>query len=447
MNHYEWLDLNIPDLPPKPSDLFSIEPIGLDTHLVESLTGYISRLAETHCLTTGNLISKKITPLLNKIYLNNIAKKGGNGFYDSSSSLNGNGYLALDFIDVLEKLTYRTDLKYTTMLVWDQVIPTKGLNKSTKAWCPLCFEEQVKKYGVVYEPLIWSLQVISVCGVHQLPLRTTCTACNSLLPMINRKSRSGFCSKCGKWLGAVLEKTALVEEDHWELWKFNTVGELLQMARTVALPVRDNIYSFLKKYIENHSDINIAGLARELGIPKVTFWDWVSGKNIPTLDGLLKISYGLDIKLVSIVTGDFPAEQPIRKTHTVYVHQNKERESSKLTEAMMHYGLDSLLMENEYPPPSMEEVADRLKVDKRILYLSLPDQCKHISNRYLEYVKERSSQRVNQLSHEVIEAVSTLTAKGSYPSRRKTEQIMNRPAALKEEKIQKVWKEAILKIT
>lgn len=43
------------------SRLYSLAPIGAGTRFVESLTGYISRLAETHSIQTGTLIAEEIT--------------------------------------------------------------------------------------------------------------------------------------------------------------------------------------------------------------------------------------------------------------------------------------------------------------------------------------------------------------------------------------------------
>jgi hypothetical protein len=51
---YEMWDITSPDLPPC-SRLYPLEPIGVGTPLVESLTGYIARLAEAHCVSTGVL--------------------------------------------------------------------------------------------------------------------------------------------------------------------------------------------------------------------------------------------------------------------------------------------------------------------------------------------------------------------------------------------------------
>nr|WP_255538249.1 TniQ family protein [Lysinibacillus sp. HST-98] len=76
------------------SCLFSIEPIGIRTIKVESLSSYISRLKDAHCVTVGDIMKHIIAPKLNNKYINNMVFKGGHGFYKSSSAINGHGNIA-----------------------------------------------------------------------------------------------------------------------------------------------------------------------------------------------------------------------------------------------------------------------------------------------------------------------------------------------------------------
>ena len=51
---------------PRPTHLYHLPPIGLGTPMVESLTGYIVRLAEAHCVSAGVLYWKEIRALAGK---------------------------------------------------------------------------------------------------------------------------------------------------------------------------------------------------------------------------------------------------------------------------------------------------------------------------------------------------------------------------------------------
>src|SRR5215472_11569950 len=51
---------------PQATRLYSLPPIGIGTPMVESLTGYLVRLAEAHCVSAGVLYRKEIQPVAGK---------------------------------------------------------------------------------------------------------------------------------------------------------------------------------------------------------------------------------------------------------------------------------------------------------------------------------------------------------------------------------------------
>ena len=133
-------DLTPPSLPPR-SRLFSLSPIGIGTPAVESLTGYVTRLAAAHGVVTRRLVESEILPRLGRSYLLRLTVTG-----DSSSiwkdgetrALNGLGALARDLARAVGTLTLRDDLQWLTLRPWAEVIPVKGLLRRHRAWCPLC---------------------------------------------------------------------------------------------------------------------------------------------------------------------------------------------------------------------------------------------------------------------------------------------------------------------
>src|SRR5258708_16223116 len=63
----EW-EVERPVMPAR-SRLFSLEPVGVGTAAVESLTGYVARLAEGHTVSTRDLVVQEILPLLRRPHL------------------------------------------------------------------------------------------------------------------------------------------------------------------------------------------------------------------------------------------------------------------------------------------------------------------------------------------------------------------------------------------
>jgi AraC-like DNA-binding protein len=63
--------------------------------------------------------------------------------------------------------------------------------------------------------------------------------------------------------------------------------------------------------------------------------------------------------------------------------------------------LEQVLQSEEYPPPSMREVAQRLNYDQSHLRRHLPDLCRAISARYLAYQREQRQRRLEEMSAKV----------------------------------------------
>src|SRR2546428_11561290 len=94
---------------PRPTRLYSLAPMGVGTPMVESLTGYVVRLAEAHCVAAGLLYWKEIRTLAGKGNIFTFHVTNGNGY--STHTINGRGAPASDFGPVLEMLSSRRNLR------------------------------------------------------------------------------------------------------------------------------------------------------------------------------------------------------------------------------------------------------------------------------------------------------------------------------------------------
>src|SRR5258708_2036374 len=88
---------------PSRSRLYHLEPIGIGTPFVESLTSYIVRLAHAHCVEPRILVIHEILPYLKKL-----------GWPGSKKprllAINGIGSLASHWVRAVEELTLRRNL-------------------------------------------------------------------------------------------------------------------------------------------------------------------------------------------------------------------------------------------------------------------------------------------------------------------------------------------------
>ena len=147
--------------------------------------------------------------------------------------------MTIDWVRVTEELTLCRNLRFLTMLPWADAIATRGLIRRSNAWCPYCYEEWKIEKQDIYTPLIWSLEVVLICPLHSTVLESQChyEDCRKATPMLSPRSRPGFCSHCGRWLGRQYapERMSVLtrpqEEDLlWQQWVAASVSELIASA-------------------------------------------------------------------------------------------------------------------------------------------------------------------------------------------------------------------------
>src|SRR5260370_32288739 len=131
IREYAPWELSSPVLPPA-TRLYSLSPIGIGTPMVESLTGYIARLAEAHCVSSGLLYWKEIEALAGKGNIFSFPVTGDGGY--STHTINGPGSPAPDFVRGMGVLTRPPDPPHLTPPTWAQVLPGHSLLRPWPAW-------------------------------------------------------------------------------------------------------------------------------------------------------------------------------------------------------------------------------------------------------------------------------------------------------------------------
>ncbi|MEL6457330.1 MAG: helix-turn-helix domain-containing protein [Cyanobacteria bacterium J06621_15] len=440
----ELWDLEPPSFLPR-SRLFHLLPIGVGTPYVESLTSYVSRLAVAHSVSTGTLLAIEVGPLIKTNYSAN--RKSIVAIYGQESvrALNGIRLGALQLVRALETLTLRTDLQFLTMLPWTEVFPALGLLKHEQAWCPLCLEEWLENRKVIYLPLLWALNVVKVCPYHHQPLQSQCPHCHAQFLPLWRSSRPGYCLKCSGWLGSSKDARDVepnffeaTDEFQWNIWAANTLGNLIAQAPSQHSPLpRETIKKALVFFVNKFSNGDVSAFGQLIGVPSSHITQWYSGKTIPTLDKLLKICYRLQISLIEFLQPEL--KQQVNTNQVTLCPSPQQRQltvTSQRNKARIRSLLKSVLNQNEYPSPSVREVARRYHIGGATLYRYAPDLCQAISARYWDYKKLLQQQTIQQGINEVKRLAPELYAQGITPSVKNLASVMTNPEAL--------WREEVL---
>ena len=280
------------------TDLYNVDPIGIGTSYVESLSSYISRIAEIHNLAVSPLLSKVIAPMLNINYLKEQLTQGI--IKDTSHFINENSPVTIEYCNTLEILTGRHDLRSLTMLNWQGVFSKKLFSRYRK-WCPICLNKMKSNSKIIYEPLIWYISDIKKCEVHEVVLQDQCPNCNRNLPYLHKELMVGYCQYCGSWLGdeLVINKETLTEKD---IFIFQNYKELLaNSSKQPIYPTRTFISNFLNRLMKKLDIKSVAKLANILGLNSATVNSWVKGRRHPSSESLLKIARKIGLTIYEMI--------------------------------------------------------------------------------------------------------------------------------------------------
>lgn len=385
---------------PARSRLYSLEPMGRGTALVESQTGYMARLAEAHGVTVAILFGWEIAPHVDRAYVQrklaapNKSMVLASGFRPLARAMNGTGRTAHDWIRALEAGTMRSDLTQMTLLAWRHVLSHQHLIREMRAWCPACYEQRRMNREVIYEPLLWSLEAICACSIHKRRLRTKCQHCNRQLHHLASHSRPGFCSACRLWLGVSPDEgfgeSERVDDDEyeWQKWASASVGEMLAAASNLtAEPSKGVIAGSAKAcVVRGTPQGTILAFSRSSGISKQTITNWCRGERALRLESLLRMCFAAGASPLDFLTGRLERPQKEKKESAPVEQVNdaiRPRRHRKLILEEVEKELKSAL--EEIPPPSMIGVGRRMERPTSALTYQFPKLCKAIVKRFEAY--------------------------------------------------------------
>jgi TniQ len=411
---------------PKRSTYHHLEPIGIGTSAVESLTSYISRLAAAHRVSVATLYEFTIVPGLNKSYLADQDHLGpastlNAGFRNQIKNINGVGKVAREWVNLFEKLTLRRDLTRLTFLNWSEVLTPQKLHRNYQAWCPACYEEMRGSNGIIYQPLIWSVQVLKICYRHQVCLVDQCPQCNRQFLGLTRRLCLGFCPKCNYWLGSVvnLPSAECVLSDsqlEWQKFVSNNICGLISFTQYDSLlPSKGNIGKWLQTFADQITNGKMQRLSALLGKSNLTVWEWRHGRVRPLLFELMRICYCMNIRLVELLTGKLLTEKSsfnFRQFPNELEPTKKSRSPRPFDYSKVRPQLEKYL--DMSPPVSMSRVATEIGYDRGLLYKYIPDLYCKIRDRYQEFLKSRCRRRRLEREEEVTRACLELYRQGVY---------------------------------
>jgi hypothetical protein len=385
------------------SRLYHLTPIGVGTPDVESITSYVVRLAEAHGVTPGILFRREVDPAIGKAPLHECRNRKYRATclnrQEYAVAANGLAGVAEDWVRALESLTLCNGLQFLTMLTWKNTIADIGLSRRTQAWCPACYQTWRSCGKEVYQPLLWTLTVVTMCSYHRTKLRMRCHECDRQLRIASPLAQRGHCHYCEAWLGTPHGHALAEGEDVSEgelnraLWVTDTVGELLADAPLLPSPPRKGVIAGAISTYGWQSGISIPAIARQVGLNGTTLVQWARGKNLPHFGSLLRFCWNVDTSLKVLLSADTTKPKDSDGPVTSVIKEPERRRPFSYEKTLRELQLAL----TEYPPPSMGEVLRRAECCPSTARGRFKDIYPDVVNRRKEYVKERRVNAENEM--------------------------------------------------
>jgi hypothetical protein len=163
--------------------LFPLPLLGFNTPQVESMSSYVNRLAAAHGVSHCQLIAAAA----------NTTKDG---------QLNGHSDFAKTVVDGISKHTGKGGLTQGTLLRFRGNLAGNYIEsiKTDRRWCPRCVARNLNEGTEGYDPLMWSLDAVQHCPIHDTLLVDRCPRCNAFQRQLSSKPRTR-CQRCDTPLG------------------------------------------------------------------------------------------------------------------------------------------------------------------------------------------------------------------------------------------------------
>ena len=410
------------NVPPR-SRLYGLEPCGMETVWSESLTSYMNRLGWRHGVSPRALAAQEIGPFLAGIEWWHYSSPQLMGVFCAANamSLNGLGNLATTWATLLGRLTERSDLHLLTAPWWIGDLPNARNLRLSPAWCPACYAAWKEQELPIYQPLLWMLQVVTICPNHKRRLVERCPYCQGKQAVVaSHKAHPGECTKCARWLGTEenLSLEQMLEDEliNSQEWIVSVLKELRTESLSSGRLSWKAFFTSLARGMERQK--GYAQLARLTGIDRPSLYEWVGGTVTPSLELILKFCSACGTTPLQIMTNPFASlEQALRADSTPRssLHHRSSRQRFDRERCLSF--LQSILDGRE-EALSVRQAAICLKCGAYVLRLHFPSECEQITQQYHEFRRQQKEKYLEGVRDEVRNATMALHTQGISPTRR-----------------------------
>jgi len=208
--------------------------------------------------------------------------------------------------------------------------------------------------------------------------------------LVNNKGKPGYCPYCHHWLGTQCSPVSWGEATwSWQRWLANQLDQLVvASSQLLTDPQPQTVAQNLAACVDMSKSSHVFGLAREVGLTSSPLYGWINHARPPRLDLLARICYHLDRSLLEVLSTRVEGSEKL--TRQIRPPVNVET---------LRHQLEPFL--NEIPPRPASQVAQELGVSRNVLVRRFPRQHRQLVERYEQECQAKLKRRNEQLRQEL----------------------------------------------
>jgi TniQ len=414
------------ELPPR-SKLYGLVPCEMGTMFQESLTSYLNRLGWRHHVSPRDLVAQEIVPSLSHEYPKLQLAAFSRG---PSMQINGAGETAHEWANFLEQLTRRSDLHLLALDFWIGDLSSRGHLRQVPAWCPTCYTIWAEQGLPLYQPLLWMVQIVTICPRHNRRLEDRCQHCQKTQSVIARKTHPGHCTQCNAWLGTTSDDTHSLSMDreviHWQEWVVHALNELRLAAGTFSWK---HFFASLESCMKNRGVCS--RLAELTGFSRDLFYIWLGRKQTrysqtPSLETILEFCYACNVTPFQVISSADALLHAIWNESLLQYRRPQRFTRRRVDRERCQEHIQAVL-DGRKELLGVRQLARQLGYHSSLLWGYFPKECALIAQRNEEHEKQRRKEHEARVCEEVRQAVLMLHAQNILPSHRKVRDLLSDP--------------------
>ena len=306
----ELTPLDYGRLPDNLTPLYALPVVNAGTDLTQALSSYVVMLAARHRLSLKTLL-KFISEYCGKRGIPSPTTK-----YIETTRLDAGGSYAALLVNVLWTLTGTSVsgccwLKLQTAFAGN----FQGIVRATRQWCIPCYRESRERYGIVYEPLIWSYPGATACPVHHAKYESTCPGCGQRQPLMGAQLDHWHCNYCKTELAGIASKPNIRLDSRiigWNDWLHRELGLLVSsLWDQTFVPDPANFRQFVS-LLAKDDPRGYRGLSMRTNIEENTLSQWVR-RSPPAFDLFIRFCASLGSSPLTVLTTPSDAVHEVSK--------------------------------------------------------------------------------------------------------------------------------------